>query len=340
MDVMQHVLVSTSRGDPYKELWRCVWKAKVPGKVSICAWRACNNLLPTRDRLLTKGYDGPRHCLFCNYRIEDASHLFCKCPIASTILQAAPFNFQNTILPSLNFKEWMLECAHTLPPDIFAKLLMIIWAIWKNRNNFLWNGTEQSAQDILLSSFTWLDEFQKARNTSQPSPVKQQRQRWKPAENGAFKLNVDAAFLSNQIRGGLGGVLPNAFGKFVAAFATPIAHTASPKQCELYAISAGLDLLASLHIQNVVVESDCIEVIAEALCPDHSLLANGGLVDDIKRAVRNIPSVQIQYAPRSCNMVAHRLAGIGFEAQFRTVWLDHMPSCIIDVLNANCKHLN
>ncbi|XP_062014492.1 uncharacterized protein LOC133731031 [Rosa rugosa] len=215
----------------------------------------------------------------------------------------------NTILPSLNFKEWMLERALSLTPDIFVKLLMIIWAIWKNRNNSLWNDTQQSAQDILLSSFTWLDEFQKARTTNQLSHVKQQRQRWKPAENGAFKLNVDPAFLSDQTKGGIGGVLRNSSGQFVAAFAIPIAHTASPKQCELYAICAGLDLLASLHIQNAVVESDCTEAIVEALCPDHSLLANGGLMDDIKRAARTISSVQIQYAPRSCNMVAHRLAG-------------------------------
>ncbi|XP_024175552.1 uncharacterized protein LOC112181445 [Rosa chinensis] len=261
-----------------------------------------------------------------------------SCPMASTIISAPPFNLPIDLHKTMNFKDWMLDRALTLSNETFAKLMMIIWAIWKNRNNFLWKGTQQTAQDILLSSFAWLEEFQKAL-----TPAVTRRQQhchfWQPAPTGAFKMNMDASYLSNQTKGGIGGVLRTETGQVVAAFASPIPHLASLKQGELYAIRAGVDLVKSLQLQQVVIESDCTKAIVDASCPDHSLLENGGLIDDIKRAMAEIPHVQLCYAPRSCNMVAHRLAGIGFESIQRIVWRNHTPECILDVVTYDCHHL-
>ncbi|XP_024172294.1 uncharacterized protein LOC112178371 [Rosa chinensis] len=221
-------------------------------------------------------------CLLCNHPVEDVTHIFCKCSVAFEIFKAPPFHLQDFMIPPLHFKDWMLERAISLKPEIFAKLLMIVWALWKNRNSCLWNGTKQTAVDIYLSSLAWLEEFQKARATPSTQSNAQQKHTWKLVANGAFKLNVDAAFLPHQTKGGIGGVIRDATGQFFAAFAGPIAHTASLKQCELLAIRAGLDLVQALQLQKVIVESDCMEAVVEVQTRDHALLANGGLVDDIK----------------------------------------------------------
>ena len=158
--------------------------------------------------------------------------------------------------------------------------------------------------------------------------------------NGAFKLNVDAAFLHSQNQSGTGGVLRDHSGKFVAAFASPIMHTASAKQSELRALLDGLDFLYSLQIHNVVIESDCTEAIGEATTRDPSLLANGALIEDIQSAMSRLLSISIEYVPRDCNKVAHRLASIGFEAENSFTWLDQVPECIHDVMQHDCRHLN
>ena len=338
-NVMAKVLTSTSEGDSFQPLWSSIWKAKVPGKVQICVWRACHDLLATRDRLLTKGYDGEVTCLLCPHPYEEVSHLFCKCPTAYNILTSAPFNLQNSLLPRINFKEWMLERALTMKQNIFEQLLMIIWSLWRNRNNKFWSGTQQTSIDVSLSSKAWLGEFQRARG---PSKVTKQSKLkfWKPAMNGAFKLNVDAAFLADQNQGGTGGVLRDHSGKFVAAFASPIMHSASAKQSELRAILDGLDFLYSLQIHNVVIESDCTEAISEANARDSSLLANGALIEDIQTAMNRLQSTSIAYVPRDCNRVAHRLASIGFEATDSFTWFDQVPECIHDVMQHDCRHLN
>ena len=82
--VMGETLASTSTGDPYLRLWRKLWNACVPGKVHITLWRACSYLLPTKDRILSKGFNGDLGCLLCPHHFEDTAHTLLLCPIAST----------------------------------------------------------------------------------------------------------------------------------------------------------------------------------------------------------------------------------------------------------------
>ncbi|XP_024178250.1 uncharacterized protein LOC112184214 [Rosa chinensis] len=259
--------------------------------------------------------------------------------MTESILSAPPFNLQHTRLPSINFKEWMLERAMQLQPELFAKLLMIIHGVWRNRNSTIWHNKTQSTQDLVLSSFIWLEEFTSIHVVSNKSNKLQQKT-WKPVAQGSLTLNVDAAFLLDHHQGGIGGVLRDYQGRFKAAFACSIPYTASPKQCEMLAIRKGLDLLHSLQEQNVVVQSDLSEAIAEIQVEDHNLLANGGLIDDIKQIWQKLRGIQLVHTPRNCNQVAHRLVAIGFEATHAFVWLHHALDCILVVLNYDCNKLN
>ncbi|XP_024159338.1 uncharacterized protein LOC112166687 [Rosa chinensis] len=167
-----------------------------------------------------------------------------------------------------------------------------------------------------------------------------QQKAWKPAAQGSLTLNVDAAFLPEQHQGGIGGVLRDCQGRFIATFARPIPYTASPKQCEMLAIREGLDMLLSLQQKNVVLQSDSAEAITEIQSHDHSWLANGGLIDDIKQVWHQLEGIQLLHTPRSCNGVAHRLAVIGFEAVHASVWLYQALACLLDVLQHDCNKLN
>ncbi|XP_062028521.1 uncharacterized protein LOC133744429 [Rosa rugosa] len=116
--VLENVLVSTSHGNPFQELWGNIWKAQVPEKVKICIWRACSSLLPTRAKLQSKGYTGDRNCLLCTHKYEDTSHVFCQCPIATSVLAAPPFSLGRSLF---DFREWMLDHALNLKQDEFCK---------------------------------------------------------------------------------------------------------------------------------------------------------------------------------------------------------------------------
>lgn len=80
-----------------------MWIVNVPGKIAICIRRGCHELEPTRYRLRTRG---ELSCLLYPHAFASLGHVLCPCPIARTILEAAPFNLNTTFTP-FNFREWL-----------------------------------------------------------------------------------------------------------------------------------------------------------------------------------------------------------------------------------------
>lgn len=139
----------------------------------------------------------------------------------------------------------------------------------------------RTAQDLMLSSFTWLEDYQKANDVSK-QPKKVIMQVWKPATNGNMILNVDATFLSNQHHGGIGGILRDSAGNLKADFSRPILYTASPKLCELQA-------------KDVYVHSDCLEAIAEMKAQDHRRMEDSMMILNLVNS--KLVNVQIMHTP-------------------------------------------
>ncbi|KAL6205815.1 hypothetical protein ACLB2K_023067 [Fragaria x ananassa] len=70
----KHVLDHEHVPNPNSLLWNKIWKAKVSGKVKVCAWKAASNILPTRSRLSEQGVDIDTYCLFCEEEVESPIH--------------------------------------------------------------------------------------------------------------------------------------------------------------------------------------------------------------------------------------------------------------------------
>ncbi|XP_061993522.1 uncharacterized protein LOC133711407 [Rosa rugosa] len=232
--------------------------------------------------------------------------------------------FFSSLLPNLNFKEWMLEQALGLKAEIFEKLMMIIWALWKNINSKLWENRSHTATDMLFSCMTWLEEFQKARKSA-VLPVKQVQQKWRPAATNRIKINVDGAFLAQLPHGGIGGIIRDSNSQFIATFAQPVQHVNSAKHVELLAIRAGVDLAKQLQLHQATIESDCLQAVQDIAFADYQSLDFGSIIDDIQ-------GVQICFAPRTSNKVAHRLANMAFESDQNETWFGSIPNCILDIV--------
>ncbi|XP_024171861.1 uncharacterized protein LOC112177844 [Rosa chinensis] len=93
-------------------------------------------------------------------KLEDNLHLFFHCPYAQETWNAASINMQ--VPATLTFQEYFLQLAVSFSKDAFAKLLVIVWAIWKNRNSQLWDNTKQRPSEASMLSLGWLQEFSKA----------------------------------------------------------------------------------------------------------------------------------------------------------------------------------
>lgn len=130
-------IASSSNGDRYVPNLRPLWRAEVPKKVAIFAWRAVHTLLPTRKALSRKGYTGELNCVVCHHHVESLEHLYCTCNLCKEGFGIPLFSF--TLTP-LTWKDWILERATLLSCDMFDKFLVLLWSSWLSSNDLLWNN--------------------------------------------------------------------------------------------------------------------------------------------------------------------------------------------------------
>ena len=78
-------LIEHSTAATEKPLWRKLWKLNVPPKVRMFIWRACSNILPTRDNLHRRRVQVDPRCEICCQQPETVGHLLWECPLARNV---------------------------------------------------------------------------------------------------------------------------------------------------------------------------------------------------------------------------------------------------------------
>jgi hypothetical protein len=60
-------------------LWKEMWRLKVPSSTKVFLWRACQNILPTKDNLLKRGVVKEVNCIFCSNNTKTGGHILWDC---------------------------------------------------------------------------------------------------------------------------------------------------------------------------------------------------------------------------------------------------------------------
>ncbi|XP_057802912.1 uncharacterized protein LOC131018204 [Salvia miltiorrhiza] len=100
-------------------LWNKLWKVKVPPKVRNFLWRAARNNLPSKEQLLSRGVVVGGECETCKTSIENLWHKFSFARLRR--LAGAQ------IIGGSN-------------EELKARVCMVMWQIWKDRNGVIWKG--------------------------------------------------------------------------------------------------------------------------------------------------------------------------------------------------------
>ena len=69
----------SSTGDPYRSLWKTIWRMKLPSKICIFAWRTCKQDQPTMEILQRRGLNVNLSCPRCNEGAKSISHAIWEC---------------------------------------------------------------------------------------------------------------------------------------------------------------------------------------------------------------------------------------------------------------------
>ncbi|XP_021621434.1 uncharacterized protein LOC110621459 [Manihot esculenta] len=122
------------------ESWTSLWNVSIPPKVKDFCWRACRNILPTKDNLRQKSVDMDARCPWC-HKDESVNHILLHCPVSKEILKS-----QDKIR-----KAFLMVCA---------------WRLWSAKNSLLWNQVQNSAAHLVEDVMHHISDWEVAQHAS------------------------------------------------------------------------------------------------------------------------------------------------------------------------------
>ena len=78
-------VAESSRGCIRKRIWFSLWKLRIPNKIKVFKWRACNEILPTKLNLSKRRVIDDAMCPICLRFPESVVHAFWECDVARDV---------------------------------------------------------------------------------------------------------------------------------------------------------------------------------------------------------------------------------------------------------------
>nr|GMD45596.1 uncharacterized protein LOC109160848 [Ipomoea batatas] len=210
--------------------------------------------LKNNEVLLQRRVEIPPDCPLCHKEVESRSHLFLDCEFSKPV-------WDNTILPlhilEASFESWLSQVVDLDDENKSRSIIAILWTVWKNRNEYVWNNKQWNVNAIRISVTNcikdwqcWCD-LQKANTSSIPL---QTVQRTQGIDASWVYCEVDASVIENSAS--FGAVIHTHSGLFLAAISGPLRPVNEARLAEALAIKEALSWLKSKQWQKICILTD------------------------------------------------------------------------------------
>ncbi|GAU46394.1 hypothetical protein TSUD_375740 [Trifolium subterraneum] len=185
--ILETPLVSSVRED------KVVWEEERNGCYSVKSGRV----------------DCTLNCPVCDEEIEDELHVFFRCAIARDSWSAAGLSsvLHNATYQQTNAMDRIFAICSNESSDTVGRVAMLLWCIWHNRNDKLWNDNVQMPRQIERHAFdAWNDWYSvhKLQSNNVSGNTEADLVRWEKPTLDWVKCNVDVAFVSGSGRTSMG----------------------------------------------------------------------------------------------------------------------------------------
>ncbi|XP_021616621.1 uncharacterized protein LOC110617931 [Manihot esculenta] len=123
---------------------------------------------------------------------ENVLYILIQYPFVRRCWLSSPLGWHAPSASSLN--EWFYLAFSSASVENASLMLMILWALWQNRNNVVWKGHGQTASGVFFMTLNFLQQWKEARvNSSVSTIVDSASPVWSPPPQGWIKANIDAS---------------------------------------------------------------------------------------------------------------------------------------------------
>jgi hypothetical protein len=285
---------SSSSMEGGRQLWKQVWKAEVPSKVRVFAWKVIRNGLPTRANKKHRHLDHECCCLLCGSPVEDCFHAVISCPHARSLRTELRrfLSLPDEAHIQYTGPDWLLMILNRYDAYTYASFLMLIWRCWMVRNGAIKAGDGISIAGSVAFLTRYSEELLQIRQrpaaaddrgkqklhweqmAKEETRQDSKTSKWTPPEARAIKINADGAFSATGAAAA-GVIARDDEGRALAATWKCLVHCRDAEEAETWACLEGVRLARLWPDRQVCIESDCAQVIGKVLLKklDRSLVA-------------------------------------------------------------------
>ena len=155
-------VVESSRGCAGKDLWPAIWKLRIPNKIKVFGWRACNEILPTRLNLSKRKIIANAMCPICLRFPESVVHVLWDCGAARDVWAGSLKILQkggSGMVDMLQLMEYLMERVESHDLEV---VLVQAWLIWNQRNRVVHGGKFHNPGWLNNRAAEFLEEFRTA----------------------------------------------------------------------------------------------------------------------------------------------------------------------------------
>jgi ribonuclease HI len=324
-----------SKSSGMSNFWKTIWGLRVPNPVKMFVWRACNNILPTKDNLQKRGMVLDPLCIFCMSECETVKHILWDCPSASDVWGVCGRKVQKSSGEGSTFIEVLENMIERGTIEDLEFHAVIARKIWFRRNTVV-HGGEFSHPNVLLqeavSSFTDYKNINAKDGRPPQLPITRVPTKWQFPPPGLYKVNWDAAIDSLNKRMGMGIIVRDCAGQVIAAKSQTVFFLQDPVIAEAQAALCAVEFSRDLGLQSIILEGDSLQVVNALKDPRPNWTKYGQLVADAKGILIMLRSWQICHTNREANCAAHGLAKVAVKQIMDRVWIEDIPMCIRDIV--------
>lgn len=305
---------STHQVDPHSiALLKTVWKEKnIPPKVKVFAWRLLRGALPSALRLNHRIRDISAACYRCGAPESDF-HLFFSCPYSRLTWMMSGHKLDFNSFPETSILALIIALVTNNNSNKIElnKLLIILWQLWKARNDFKFQGIFREPSQICYLADAMASSY---------ACVLSQSVLQEDIQQNSGKRRMDS--IPNGIRCYIDGAWGNDVTGIGIFFHFPHSHNAifikatsdkaqNPLQAELLALQLSLDISMFLNFAGVVFLMDNATIVDAV--KRNNLKEDPGhwsLIPFWSQIIASTPvdMMQVNWIPREMNKMADKLS--------------------------------
>ncbi|PNT76249.1 hypothetical protein BRADI_1g46382v3 [Brachypodium distachyon] len=154
---------------------------------------------------------------------------------------------------------------------------------------------------------------------------------WSRPPLDSVKINVDAGFPCDELRGTAGVIIRDHAGDFVAAANARLDFVSDVASAEARAVKLGLLLATSLGCSRIILNADNAEIVGALNGMDKYYGPAVAIVEDCSQMLLDFTKCSVEYCCREANAVAHELAKMAW-CSTPSSWAESPPPGILPLL--------